>query len=95
MSRSRKKAIIKDKPRNKKRTSIYWRRVRSVIKNKIRSCRDFENLEIPNSKSIVNDYDYCDYVIDYEYDRRPGYFWNNDLESDEDMIRRWNKYRRK
>ncbi len=28
MARSYKKAIIKDKPRNVKRTSIYWRRIR-------------------------------------------------------------------
>jgi hypothetical protein len=95
MSRSHKKAIIKDRPRNHKKSSLYWRRVRSAIKNKIRSCDDLDKLEIPNPKTIVNDYDYCDYIIDYEHDKGPDYFWYNRFYTDEDKIRRWIKYRRK
>lgn len=68
MSRSYKLAIIKDCPRNYKKSSHYWRRVRSSQKNSIRSCRDLDELEIPPAKSIVNDYDYCDYKINYEFD---------------------------
>lgn len=59
MSRSYRVPIIKDKPRNYKR-SIYYRRIR-------RAMNQFDWLseeEFPNSKSIVNDYDYCDYVFD-------------------------------
>jgi len=67
MSRSYKLAIIKDRPRNVKKSSIYWRNVRSTQNNAIRSCRNFEELEIPNAKTIVDDYDYCDYVVDHEY----------------------------
>jgi hypothetical protein len=65
MSRSYKKAIFKDKPRNYK-ASTYYRRVRSVIKNIIRSCKDIDSLELPNSKVLVNQYDYCDYKFDFE-----------------------------
>jgi hypothetical protein len=68
MSRSKKKAVIKDRPRNIKKSSFYWRQVRSTQNNAIKSCRDFEELEIPSAKTIVNDYDYCDYKIDYEFD---------------------------
>jgi hypothetical protein len=68
MSKSYKLAIIKDRPRNVKKSSLYWRQVRSSQNNVIRSCRDFEELEIPNAKTIVDDYDYCDYKFDYEFD---------------------------
>ena len=67
MSRSIRKAIIKDRPRNYKKSSKYWRTVRSCIKNSIRNCKNLEELEIPDPKIIVNDYDYCDYIFDYEY----------------------------
>jgi hypothetical protein len=56
MSRSFKKPIIKDKPRNKKASS-YYRSVRRVIKQAIKSDSEI----IPKSQEIVNDYDYCDY----------------------------------
>ena len=66
MSRSRKKPIIKDHPRNKKKSSIYWRTVRRVINEKVKeTLKDPEDTEIPDPKSIVNDYDYSDYTIDY------------------------------
>ena len=61
MSRSRRIPYIKDKPRNHKRTSLYWRRIRRVSKNLINAKVLDETLVIPNPKSIVNDYDYCDY----------------------------------
>ena len=69
MSRSTRKAIIKDRPRNGKKSSLYWRSVRSTQNNAIKSCRNFEELEIPNEKTIINDYNYCDYIIDHEFDR--------------------------
>jgi hypothetical protein len=78
MSRSRKKAIIKDRPRRKKKASLYWRNIRSTIKNSIRSCKNLEDLEIPDPKTIVNDYDYCDYTIDYEFDTEPTKYWSRE-----------------
>jgi len=69
MSRSYKLAIIKDRPRNIKKSSLYWRNVRSTQNNAIRSCRDLEELEIPHERTIVDDYDYCDYKIDHEFDK--------------------------
>lgn len=62
MSRSVKKPIIKDKSRNSK-ASTYYRRVRRVIKQKLKES-DIEEVELPNSKEIVNDYDYMDYKWD-------------------------------
>ena len=81
MSKSRKKAIIKDK-----KDSTYWRRIRSNINQRVRQFKDevvnkesfhadcLEDAKIldsedtlPNPKSLVNDYDYCDHYIDYEY----------------------------
>jgi len=61
MSRSYKQPIEKD---NKYRK--YWKSVRSVQKQDlIRSASlvDTEEIEIRPAKSIVNDYDYCDYIF--------------------------------
>jgi hypothetical protein len=67
MSRSRRQPIIKDRPRNEKKSTIYWRTVRRVINDKVRLLKyePDSDEKIPEPKEIVNDYDYCDYVIDY------------------------------
>lgn len=90
MSRSYKKAIIKDRPRNYKKSSLYWRRVRRVQKQALK-----QNKDIPNPKTIVNDYDYCDYKLDYEYIRSYGYFWYNNLFDTETHRNNINKLKRK
>jgi hypothetical protein len=74
MSRSRRKPIVKDRPRNDKKSSLYWRIVRRVINGKVRqlSKMDEDETSLPEPKEIVNDYDYCDYKIDY---RDPS--WDN------------------
>jgi len=74
MSRSRRKPIVKDRPRNEKKSSLYWRIVRRVINGKVRqmSKTDEDETTLPEPKEIVNDYDYCDYKIDY---RDPS--WEN------------------
>ena len=53
MSRSQKKAVSQERPRNKKKSTLYWRTVRRVQKNLFR-----QGKEIISAKSIVNDYDY-------------------------------------
>lgn len=67
MSRSRRKPIIKDRPRNAKKSSLYWRVVRRVINDKVRQIKSNpeKDLSLPEPKNIVNDYDYSDYKIDY------------------------------
>lgn len=61
MSRSRKKPIIKDKGLK----NLYWRKIRSRINQLVRGFkRDQENTELPDPKSLMNDYDYSDYKID-------------------------------
>lgn len=67
MSRSRKKPIIKDRPRNAKKSSLYWRVVRRVINDKVRQILTNPEKEpdLPEPKEIVNDYDYSDYKINY------------------------------
>ena len=66
MSRSTKQPIIKDRPRNYKKSTFYWRTIRRVIKNAIRSNEE----EIPNPKEIINDYDYSDYKFDYRFSKK-------------------------
>lgn len=86
MSRSRKKAILKDKADKRQ----YWRTVRSATNNAIRSCKNWEDLEIPDPRTIYNDYDYCDWVFKTEYDP-----WINIWYTHEDLIRDRKLYRRK
>jgi hypothetical protein len=70
MSRSRRKPVVKDKPRNEKSGAKYWRTVRRVTNEKVKylnEALDDETLPIP--KEIVNDYDYSDYNIDYRFNK--------------------------
>lgn len=69
MSRSKKLPIIKDKGIS---THKYWRTIRRVQKHFIRIGQD-----IPDKKTIINNYDRCDYVINYMYDNRNRAFWMN------------------
>lgn len=97
MSRSRRIPILKDKPRNYKRTAAYWSPIRSRINQIVRGYTNrFEDLygyemdwdeelqfyvlddvkemanydknhdmldtDIPDPKTIINDWRYCDYV---------------------------------
>ena len=64
MGKSYKKSIIKDSPRNYKKSSMYWRKVRRVQKQFI---SENEDVISPHPKSIINDYDHTDYIFDYEY----------------------------
>ncbi len=64
MSRSVKQPIYKDKGFRK---DSYWKTVRSNINNKVRSLLnriDPDSEIIPDPKEIINDYDYCDYIVD-------------------------------
>ena len=94
MSRSYRIPILKDKPRNYKRTSAYWRPIRSRTNQIVRGyfkryndaildlwygedCDDLEikiveensimlGTDIPDPKTIINDWDYCDYIWDFK-----------------------------
>ena len=58
MSRSKKKAIYKDRG-----LRSYWKYVRREINNAVRSIIhliDKEDYSIPDPKEIINDYDYSD-----------------------------------
>ena len=93
MSRSIKKAIIKEG------TGRERRRIRKTVR---RSQKNFmrTHLEeivageksIPSQKSIINDWEYSDYKIDYENRR---YSWWNKGESDESFNKRRKKFTRK
>jgi len=68
MSRSYKQPIIKDSPRNFKKSAIYWRTIRRVINYTIRKFRNnTEDIILPKEKSIVNDYNYSDYTSDCRF----------------------------
>ena len=93
MSRSIKKAIIKEG------TGRERRRIRKTVR---RSQKNFmrTHLEeiaageksIPSQKSIINDWEYSDYKIDYENRR---YSWWSKGESDESFNKRKKKFKRK
>jgi hypothetical protein len=77
MSRSRKKAIYKDKG-----IRPYWRHVRRSINNAVRDIlhlTDKEDYNIPNPREVVNDYDYSDYTFDCEYKRTELKEWRDKL----------------
>lgn len=86
MSRSYRIPILKDKPRNYKRTSAYWRPIRRVTKQIVSTYKyedelypvgedyltekeflnryETNDIDLPNPKTIVDDWDYCDYFWD-------------------------------
>ena len=71
MSRSYRKAIFKDKGIGKR---AYYRIIRrhngTILRTKIKSNTLLDDIEIEldlkDSKSIVNDYNYCDYKTNWE-----------------------------
>ena len=75
MSRSYKLAILKDKGLKE----YYWKKARRVTKQAVQRFlkEDPDDVQLPHTKSIINDYDYSDYTIDYEYDKSSSYFWYN------------------
>ena len=93
MSRSIKKAIIKEG------TGRERRRIRKTVR---RSQKNFMRTHIeeiaageksiPSQKSIINDWEYSDYKIDYENRR---YSWWSKGESDESFDERKKKFTRK
>ena len=60
MSRSYRKPFYKDKGVF---SSIYWKRIRRGVKRWIKEGKDPN--EIPHRRTVINDYDYCDYYIDF------------------------------
>ena len=71
MSRSYRKAIIKDKPSHYKISQFankIIRRVQKYFVRNIANLSDMEDYNIPNHHEIFNDYDYCDYRFTPEYD---------------------------
>ena len=74
MSRSKKEPIIKERPRNHRKSTEYWRRVRRVISQSVRKLfyKEEDEVVIPNPKEIVNDYDYSDYTMDMRDISKPA-----------------------
>lgn len=67
MSRSYKKPIFKDKGvvTHKRYRRIIRRVQNSYIRKHLKAMMDDDDAVIPNKKSIVSDYDYSDYIIDF------------------------------
>jgi len=75
LSRSRKLPISKDRwaGRGRYKTSqLYWRQVRSRQNQAVREGKE----EIPNEKTIINDYTYCDWIYDCRF--RKGKVYDED-----------------
>lgn len=83
MSKSKKLPIYKDGSGSLHK--FLRKRIRRVTKMKVKdilSLLDKESYDIPNPKTIVNDYDWCDYVLDYRFWVKPKY----------KILDSWNKY---
>ena len=76
MSRSVKLPIIKDRGLT---TQEYWSKIRREWKQTLHKYHLDEDLYLRNPKSIVNDYDKCDYIINYEYNNKNRNFWLNGI----------------
>lgn len=91
MSRSTKKGIVKSRRKGRKRSAMYWRQVRKSANQAVRTCQEWERLEIPNPKTVVGDWDYVELISDYEYTfkyYRSNYYTREDWEEDLKKARR-------
>lgn len=92
MGKSRKKhAIVKDK-----NGRYYNRTIRRVVKQQVRDIKNLQDLldyRISLAKEIVNDYDVCDYIVNYEHLR--GFWKRMLLRSNIDITEYINKIKRK
>ena len=88
MSRSVRKAVIRDKPKNFK-ASTYYRRVRRIINQEVKMGKEI--LSLPHE--IVNQYDYSDYRSTPEFDTVADY--RNSKNPEEDLKKDKVKYSRK
>lgn len=93
MSRSTKLAIVKDKGLKK----LYWKIVRRNINQTVKRFlkEDPDEIILPHPKECMNDYDYSDYTIDYEYPKNYNYVWFNNKHGSAEHIKNTNKMRRK
>jgi hypothetical protein len=66
MGKSKKKAIAKDVGITKKAYYKISRKTINQTLHELPKLEDIEEYELEDFKSIVNDYDYCDYVFDAE-----------------------------
>ena len=84
MSRSHKKAIIKDNGCGGK---TYRKTIRRSTNNNLKNqlqLSDLDELELKDPKNIINDYKRCDWIWDYEYTLKP----KNHLNCSQDIFNR-------
>lgn len=93
MSRSIKRAIFKDGSgrEHRRMRKIVRRSQRNFMRTHLEEIAAGEKV-IPSQKSIINDWEYSDYKIDYENCR---YSWWSKGESDESFDERKKKFTRK
>ena len=83
MSRSKKKPFVKDKGHLKRN---YWKIVRSVHKQQLKKDWDDPDFVFKNPKSIINDYDYCDWWFEIYIDTR--IYYHLDFSTTEDDVKK-------
>lgn len=74
MSRSYRKAVLKDRPRNYKISQFanrIIRRVQGCCVRGIALLTDIEAYSIPDAHSIFSDYNYCDYKFVLQFNSSP------------------------
>ena len=92
MSKSYRKAIIKDKPKNYNISRFYHRTVRRVQNQSIRNIPNLSDIDeyvIPREKEIFNDWNYCDYRF------VPEYWYSNKEKLKQENVNHIKKWRRK
>lgn len=106
MSRSYRRAIIKDRPRNYKKSTIYWRTVRRVINQKVNQLKYYfdevkkfdmmdedEILRIDDTKSIEDRIPNPKVIVnDYDYS---DYTFDDEHDNSERAKQNKQKLRRK
>jgi len=73
MSRSTRLPVIKDRSVT---TKEYWCHVRRKWKQHLHINKYDEDLAFPSPRHYINDYDYCDWIIDLRYIEDAEKYWS-------------------
>lgn len=90
MSRSKRKPYYKDRGMY---THDYWSKIRHEWKQKTNENYYKDDFDLRHPRSIINDYDYCDYwwIIEVDPRNKRGLFWSNNLGWNEDDVKKWSR----
>ncbi len=90
MSRSRKKPFVKDRGMS---TKEYWSRIRREWRQQLKHNYSDPDFTLRNPKSIINDYDYCDYwfYVEVSPENKRGLWWSNYRGWNEEDVKKYSR----